>query len=356
MEASDINYPFQLSVGMPVWGVEKYIKRCLLSILDQEFDDMEVLVVNDCTPDKSIDIARQVAASHPKGDKIRIIEQPHNMGCWAARNRILDEAKGKYILLIDSDDYFAEGAITKLYRRAEETDAEATYGSVAVVDENEKALINSGVDGINLPEITLKGSDKLAAFANDNTHILRLHNFIWNVLLRSDFIKKNHLRFKKTKFWDDVLFNADMQPLVDSAAFLSDITYNYVIRPNSLSNFQSRDVIKIDEIRQHINNQTYLKEQSISLKGKSYFETRVTKVVLAMFYTLIGVMRNRTKLSEQIASSEIRDAMRHPLPLGDIMRFKQHKTENLMFWMIGIMPSSLSVFLLTIIGKAKRLL
>lgn len=356
MEASDIKNTCQISVGMPVWGVEKYIRRCLLSILDQEFDDMEVLVVNDCTPDKSIDIAKEIVSSHPKGNLIRIIEQPQNMGCWAARNRIIDEAKGKYILLIDSDDYFAEGAIPKLYRRAEETGAEATYGSVAVVDEDGKTITNNGVDGIKLPDITLKGSDKLATFANDNTHILRLHNFIWNVLLRSDFIKKHHLRFRKTKFWDDVLFNADMQPLIESAALLPDITYNYVIRPNSLSNFQSRDVIKIDEIRQHINNQVYLKEQCISLKGKSYFETRVTKVVLAMFYTLIGVIRNRAKLSEPIESSEIRDAIRHPLPFGDILRFKQYKTENLMFWMIGKMPSSISVFLLTMIGKAKRLL
>ncbi len=356
MEASDIKNTCQISVGMPVWGVEKYIRRCLLSILDQEFDDMEVLVVNDCTPDKSIIIAKEVAATHPKGDLIRIIEQHQNMGCWAARNRILDEAKGKYILLIDSDDYFAEGAITKLYRRAEETGAEATYGSVAVVDEDGKTITNSGVDGIKLPDITLKGSDKLATFANDNTHILRLHNFIWNVLLRSDFIKKHHLRFRKTKFWDDVLFNADMQPLIESATLLPDITYNYVIRPNSLSNFQSRDVIKIDEIRQHINNQVYLKEQCISLKGKSYFETRVTKAVLAMFYTLIGVIRNRAKLSEPIESSEIKDAIRHPLPFNDILRFKQYKTENLMFWMIGRMPSSISVFLLTMIGKAKKLL
>ena len=356
MEASDIKYTCQISVGMPVWGVEKYIRRCLLSVLDQEFDDMEVLVVNDCTPDKSIDIAKEVASNHPKGDKIRIIEQPQNMGCWAARNRILDEAKGKYILLVDSDDYFAEGAIIKLYKRARETGAEVTYGSVAVVDEDGKPIPNSGVDGISLPDITLKGTDKLAKFANDNTHILRLHNFIWNVLLRSDFIKRHHLKFRKTKFWDDVLFNADMQPLIESATLLPDITYNYVIRPNSLSNFQSRDVIKIEEIKQHINNQAYLKKQSISLKGKSYFETRVTKMVLAMFYTLIGVIRNRTKLSEPIANSEIRDAMRHPLLLCDILRFKQYKTENLVFWIIGRMPSSLSVFLLTMIGKTKKLI
>ena len=100
---------------MPVWGVEKYIRRCLESVLNQDFDDMEVLVVDDCSPDKSIEIVEEIKDKHPKGEKIRIIHQPCNMGCWAARNRILEEAKGKYILLIDSDDFFTEGAISALY-------------------------------------------------------------------------------------------------------------------------------------------------------------------------------------------------------------------------------------------------
>ena len=356
METSDMKFACQISVGMPVWGVEKYIKRCLLSILNQDFDDMEVLVVNDCTPDRSIDIAKEIISSHPKGNLVRIINQPHNMGCWAARNRIIEEAKGKYILLIDSDDYFADGAITKLYRRAQETEAEATYGSVAVVDEDGKHIPNSGVDGINLSDIILKGPDQLASYANNNTHRLDLHNFIWNVLLRSDFINKHQLRFRKTKFWDDVLFNADMQPLVESAAFISDITYYYVIRPNSLSNFQTRDNININEIRQHIYNQAYLKKQSLSLKGKPYYETRVTKVVMAMFYTLTGVIRNKEKLSEPLPNRDIRDAIRHQLSFGEIIRFKQHKSINLMFWMVGILPPSLSVYMITIIGRAKKLI
>lgn len=356
METSDIKYACQISVGMPVWGVEKYIRRCLLSILDQDFEDMEVLVINDCTPDKSIDIVKEIISSHPKGNLVRIINQPHNMGCWAARNRILEEAKGKYILLIDSDDYFSDGAITKLFKKAEETNAEATYGSVFVVDEDEKPIQNSGVDGINLPDVTLRGKDKLASFANDNIHKLKLHNFIWNVLLNSDFIKKHQLRFRKTKFWDDVLFNADMQPQVESATFLSDITYYYVIRPNSLSNFQARDIIKIEEIRQHINNQKYLKEQCLSLKEKPYFEIMMTKVVMAMLYTLIGVIRNRVKLSEPISNHEIHHAIRHPLSFMDIIKFEHYKTINLMLWMIGKMPSSLSVFMITFIGKAKKLI
>lgn len=356
MEASDINYNCQISVGMPVWGVEKYIRRCLLSVLDQEFDDMEVLVVNDCTPDKSIDIARQVAASHPKGDKMRIIEQPQNLGCWAARNRIIDEAKGKYILLIDSDDFFAEGAIPALYNEAERTGAEITYGSISVVNEDGEPIPDSGVQGTHQKDFTIIGEDKLASYANDNIHELKLHNFIWNNLIRTDFIKRHQLRFKETKFWDDVLFNADMQPLVLSACFLSKITYFYVIRDDSLSNYQSRDVINMKEIRQHLSNQTYLKNQSSSLKGKPYFETRITKMMMNMFYTIIGIIRNQAKLSGKINKKEIRQAMRHPLGFKDIIMFKEYKGINLLFWMIGMMPASMSFEAIRTIGKLKKMI
>lgn len=347
---------YKLSIGMPVWGVEKYIQRCLESVLNQDFDDMEVLVIDDCGPDKSIEIAEKIKVEHPKGGKIRIIHQPHNMGCWAARNRILEEARGKYILLIDSDDFFSEGAIPALYEKAEQSGTEVTYGSIAVVDESGKPIPNSGVQGILQQDMILKGKDELASYANDNIHVLNLHNFIWNTLIRTDFIRKNHLKFRKTKFWDDVLFNADMQPLVESAAFLSNITYNYVIREDSLSNYQSRDVIDIKEIRQHIANQEYLKVQSITLRDKPYYEKRVTKMMLNMFYTIIGVIRNEAKLSETINKAEIRKAMQHPLRLKDIIKFNEYKGINLLFWIIGMLPTSMSFSTIRAIGYYKKII
>lgn len=345
-----------ITIGMPVWGVEKYIRRCLESVLNQDFDDMEVLVVDDCSPDKSIEIVEEIKDKHPKGEKIRIIHQPCNMGCWAARNRILEEAKGKYILLIDSDDFFTEGAISALYEQAEKTGAEITYGSIAVVDEKGEPIPNSGVQGIQQQKMVLRGKDQLASYANDNIHVLKLHNFIWNSLIRTDFIRKHKLRFRKTKFWDDVLFNADMQPLVESAAFIPNITYNYVIRDDSLSNYQSRDVIDIKEIRQHLANQEYLKTQSITLRDKPYFETRITKMMLNMFYTIIGIIRNKEKLSEIINKAEIRKAMQHPLRLKDIIKFKEYKGINLLFWMIGMIPAFMSFATIRVIGKYKRII
>lgn len=351
-----MDYKYQITIGMPVWGVERYIKRCLLSILNQNFDNMEVLVIDDCGTDHSIDIAKELATTHPKGDKIRIIRQPQNMGCWAARNRVLDEAQGKYIFLIDSDDYLFENAIPKLYQKAEETQVEVTYGSVLPVDEDGHPIKDSGVDGINLPDMILRGEDKLACFANDNTKKLRLNNFIWNIMLRSDFIKKHQLRFHKTKFWDDVLFNAEMQPLVTSAAFISDLTYHYVIRDNSLSNYQKRNVIQVEEVRQHINNQEYLKAQCLSLINKSYFEIRMTKMMQAMFYVITGALKNEKFLSEPIPYKEYKDAMQHPVSWKKILRFKKCRYINLMFWFLGILPSSISIAIIKLVGKFRRLI
>ena len=351
-----MDYKYQITVGMPVWGVEKYIRRSLLSVLEQDFEDMEILVIDDCGTDKSIEIVTKLAQSHPKGHKIRILRQPQNLGCWAARNRVLDEAQGKYIFLIDSDDFLFENAISKLYQKAEETQVDATYGSVLPVDEWGCPIENSGVDGINLPDMVLRGEDQLASFANDNTKRLRLNNFIWNIMLRSDFLGKHQLRFRKTKFWDDVLFNADMQPLVTSAAFIPDLTYHYVIRDNSLSNFQKREIIHPEEVRQHICNQEYLKSQCLLLKEKQYFETRMTKMMRAMFYAITGALRNESHLSEPIPYKEYRDAIRHPLSWKELLKFKQYKSINLMFWLLGNLPPSVSVAIIKIIGKSRRLI
>ena len=85
------DYRYQITVGMPVYGVEKYIRKSIMSVLDQSITiDMEVLVIDDCGIDHSMEIIRECQTSHPKGKIIRIIRQPKNMGCWAARNKILE--------------------------------------------------------------------------------------------------------------------------------------------------------------------------------------------------------------------------------------------------------------------------
>ena len=348
-------YRYNVTVGMPVYGVEKYIRKSLLSVLNQTYkDEFEVLVVDDLGPDNSISIVKELQKSHPRGKNIRILTQPQNMGCWAARNRILDEAQGEYLLLLDSDDFLSEDALEKMTDVAEKYQTDVVYGSVEPIPEAGKPT-NLTEKDIKLPFKLLLGKDELASYANQDLHAT-LYNFIWNVLFRMEFLKKHHLRFQETRFSDDILFATDMQPFVERAVLLPDITYNYVLRPGSLSNFQIRKEIKLTEIEQFIKIYTYIKNQAKTLKGKPYFETRCAKAMIYMFYIICGALKNREKITPSLTDKAIRDAMQHPLAIWEILSFKKYRTANLVFWLIGALPPRLSIMALILLGKKKHLL
>ncbi len=349
------DYKYKVTVGMPVYGVEPYIRKCMLSVLNQTFsEDIEIIAVDDLGPDKSVEIIKELQATHPRGKNIRILTQPHNMGCWAARNRVLEEAQGEYIFLVDSDDYISEDCIEKLYSQAIANDAEVVYGSVLPVN-LQGDIIDIGQDFLNQPFLVINEKDGLAKFANKSVHPT-LRDFIWNILIRHDFIEKNNIRFKKARFNDDMICSCDMVPLVSKAVLIPDYTYYYVIRDNSLSNYQHRKTIKLDEIKEFIRIYTYLKEKCLELKDKPYFETRCTKGLILMFFMICGALKNRNRIQPELGNKVIKDAMRHPLSLLDILKFKNHKIINLGFYLIGILPSALSVYLIKFIGKKKHLL
>lgn len=346
---------YKVTVGMPVYGVEKYIRKCMLSVLNQTFNDnIEIIAVDDWGPDRSIDIIKEIQSSHPKGKNIRIITQPKNMGCWAARNRILEEAQGEYIMLVDSDDYISEDCIEKLYKQAIEHHAEVVYGSVLPVNIDGQR-IDIGQDFLNQPYLTLKGNDALANYANKSVHPT-LRDFIWNILFHHDFIESNHIRFKKARFNDDMICSCDMIPLVTNAVLIPDYTYYYVIRDNSLSNYQHRKEIKLDEIKEFIRIYSYLKNKCLELKDKSYFETRCTKGMILMFFMICGVLKNRERIKPALTDKMVKDALKHPVSLTNILKFKSNKFTNLVFYFIGKMPACLSVQAIIAIGKRKHVL
>lgn len=348
-------YKYKVTVGMPVYGVEKYINKCMLSVLDQSFkDDIEILAIDDRGPDDSIDIIKGLQESHPRGKNIRIIKQPKNMGCWAARNRILEEAQGEYIFLLDSDDYISEDCIEKLYNQAIKHNAEAVYGSVRPVDP-EGQYKEIGQDYLNQPYLVINEPDGLAKYANQSLHPT-FRDYIWNTLIRKDFITKHNIRFKKAKFCDDMICSADMTPLVTHAVLIPDYTYFYVIRENSLSNYQYRKNIKLEEITESFRVYSYLKNKCKELKDKDYFETRCTKGMILMFYAVCGALKNRERIEPELTNRTIREAMKHPLSFHEIAGFRKHRFLNIVFYLIGILPSIISVIIIKVIGKKKHYL
>lgn len=108
----------EISVIAPVYGVENFIGRAAESMMKQTFTDVEFIFVDDCSPDRSIDILRSVIARYPKRS-VQILRHNKNLGLPAARNTGLEAARGKYIFHWDSDDYAEPELLESLYNKAE---------------------------------------------------------------------------------------------------------------------------------------------------------------------------------------------------------------------------------------------
>lgn len=104
-----------VSICVPVYGVERYIERCARSVFEQTYDNIEYIFVDDCSPDHSIDILKNVIEEYPaRKPNVRIVRHEHNRGLAAARNTAIDNAGGDFVLHIDSDDYIPSDYVSLL--------------------------------------------------------------------------------------------------------------------------------------------------------------------------------------------------------------------------------------------------
>ncbi len=231
---------YKVTIGMPLYNVEDYVRQSLMCALEQDLDDVEILIVDDCGTDKSLDIVKEMQATHPKGSCIRIVSHHENLGIGAARNTILREARGKYLFFQDSDDLITPSSLRILYTNAESHEAEVTYGSTCAIEGDKTYPL------IQLTQRYLEGEDSLALYIYNDIRE-NILNSVWNILIRMDFIRKNNIVFPLYRGGEDSIFNEQMQPQVTSAVLLPDVTYYYRKRSNSLMKFQKRDTISISE-------------------------------------------------------------------------------------------------------------
>lgn len=213
----------KVSVVIPVYNVVPYIERCLLSVLNQTWPDIEVIVVNDCTPDSSMQIVKRMINKHSRGMIVRILEHKVNKGQSAARNSGIRAATGDYIYFLDSDDYLPPEGIEKLVLQAVRYGADVTMGNFKIDGAQRWAppmLLSTGLYETN--EIIL------SEFLKGRWNVMP-----WNKLVSRKFLFDNHLFFKEGIVHEDDLWNFRLACCADRMYMLNETTYYYVIQPNS---------------------------------------------------------------------------------------------------------------------------
>lgn len=176
---SDTQY--LVSICVPIYGVEKYIERCAISLFEQTYPNIEYIFVNDSTPDKSIEILESVIEKYPnRKPYVRIITHEKNRGLGAARNTAVDAAKGEFLMHVDSDDWIDKNCIRSCVEKQTKTGADIVSTDILRVKIN-KTIIN------HIPEFS-STKDFIVAIIK---HIIP--NNIWGRLIRTSLYRNNNI-------------------------------------------------------------------------------------------------------------------------------------------------------------------
>lgn len=218
----------KISVIIPVYNVELYLRRCLDSIINQTFKDLEIIIINDCSNDNSNEIINEYAA---KDTRIVLIANEKNIGQGLSRQKGIDYAHGKYVTFVDSDDYIESEMYEELYKKAEESDYDVVGCDFTYVFNNGRKVLNS------IPENKLNGLsykfilDSLIS-SEQNKFI---PNSLCNKIYKFSFIKENQIEIlsERSCFLEDLLFNITFFSCKPTVSWIHRSYYNYMIRTGS---------------------------------------------------------------------------------------------------------------------------
>lgn len=204
-----------ISVIVPIYNVEAYVAECFDSLLAQTYKDFEVIVVDDCGTDGSMQIVERYVDKLP----IRIVRHTKNKGLSVARNTGIDAAMGDYIYFLDSDDSIVPQCLEWLIEDADEYDC--VTANFCYIEHPEMQL--------HIPNQILHGTDDVTKCYKRGWYAMA-----WNVLIHRDFLLQHQLLFKEGLLHEDELWTFQLACVVQNMRILSAITYNYRLRQNSI--------------------------------------------------------------------------------------------------------------------------
>jgi glycosyltransferase involved in cell wall biosynthesis len=219
----------QVSIIIPIYKAEKYLQRCLESVFRQTYKDIEIILVNDGSPDSCPSICDNYKEKH---SRIKVIHS-ENYGQSVARNQGMELASGKYISFVDADDVLVDDAIERLIAIAEKGRYDIVSGNYFRVDVEMKIASNSYSSG----EINKYG-------CKDHRKRYNLYKtsstfgYVWGKLYRSSFINEHKVRFDPAKkvFMEDLFFNLKAFSFSPKYYVLNEPIYSYYIYESSTSN------------------------------------------------------------------------------------------------------------------------
>lgn len=258
----------KVSVIVPIYNSEKFLEKCIESIVNQTLKEIEVILINDGSKDNSHNICLKYLENYPQ--KIRYINNK-NIGCSATRNLGIKLAQGEYITFVDSDDFIEPNMYEEMYN---------------LITKNNLDLVITGVrylcNGIEIRKRVPKANLK----KNDIFYEKNLLCYVWNKLFKKDLIIKNNISFLETShFGEDMVFCFIYYLYVKSVGVIDKVNYNYILHGNnSVFNIEKR----LDVFKSYKYLYDYLKEKQVSSEIFDYFYKLYNLYAIGGSYMLLS--------------------------------------------------------------------
>ena len=221
-----------VSILIPIYNVEKYIERCGRSLFEQTYHDIEYIFVNDCTPDNSVEILKNIIQEYPqRKEHIRIISHEKNRGLAAARNTAVDNCQTDFLMHVDSDDFLELDAVEKLVKKQNENDYDIVTGNAMMHYKDTSIVLheNEPTDKIKLIKLYI------GKFYN---HVL------WGRLIRTSLYRSNNIQaLEGCNIGEDHQVVPKLFYYAKSFVAINDILYHYDCTNESSYMSQSGDSI-----------------------------------------------------------------------------------------------------------------
>lgn len=274
-----------ISVIVPAYNAEKYIEKCLDSILAQTKKEFEIIVVNDGSKDNTLNIINKYQEKYP--DIINVIDQ-HNQGLSMTRNNAIKESKGEYLIFVDSDDFIKPDMLEKLYAKAILSGFDVVASDVDCVYPDKSVLIKSGIKQ-DIAELSLKDRKDL---------FFGVYPTVWNKIYKREIFDNKDLYFEPNIWFEDVLFFHKLIPNINSIGFVDESFYQYIQNQGSITYTYSdklRDICFVmDEIVK------YYKQKELFEDYKQELEYMYVRYMFATYVKRLSKSKNKKIFNQRV--------------------------------------------------------
>lgn len=276
-----------VSVVVPIYNVEKWLERCLITILNQPFTNLEIILVND----GSTDNCRKICEHYAQIDKRIKVVHKENGGLSSARNAGIEVATGKYIVFIDPDDVITQDYFEILLSTAEKNNCDAVVSGYKKVPINEIV-----VPGFKLNEVM---NGKHFVLSSPNVHSNNDLCFVWRYFYRLDVMKEKGIRFNEQVFiGEDVIFNLEFLLKSSRVYAIPGNHYDYTVNnPDSLMRVPFKPKLESSLIKQYEVRKGLSKQYGL-LEDREYRTDMANYYINTIYRRLLQNLRgNRDSLN-----------------------------------------------------------